>query len=98
MASLTRSVRVDGNQLKVADQSFAAHNTSFSELVRELVAYVARTGDVPSFSASADSSELPASLVEFERMVDELPATDVYATKSDDELVTDALMERYGYV
>lgn len=95
----TRSVRVNADALRLAERTFAEKNTTFSQLVRDVVAYVASTGSLPDLSA-APAAAPSRRLLEFERWADQVTsaaaASPSYASAPARELLADALEERCG--
>lgn len=101
MGTRLANARIDEAVLGRANSVFQRNRTTLSEVIRNVVTYVARTGTIPECGCSPVRSRAGAEerFQMFRDYVASLPqpGRDELAGKSDRDILGDARMARYGY-
>lgn len=94
------SARVDADRKAMAERVLKEHGRTYSELIRDLTDYLAETGELPEFERHTirliDEAARRKRIAELEAFANR-PMPPILDTRSDDELLDEALMERFGY-
>lgn len=94
-----RSVRFNDGSLALAESVFSAHHTSLSQYLREVVDYVGRSGELISIPPTVphDDNLMMEKMLSFESMAAQLTRVSDWPQASDDDLLADELVTRFGY-
>ncbi|MEE1296793.1 MAG: type II toxin-antitoxin system RelB/DinJ family antitoxin [Bifidobacterium sp.] len=99
MSMVMVTARVDSDRKAAAERVLRDNGRTYSEIIRDLTDYLADTGELPEFEKhtlrlidEAEKKKRKAELLAFANR----PMPPILDHRSDEELLDEALMERFG--
>lgn len=97
MAMVT--ARVDGDRKREAEHVLRQYGRTYSDVIRDLTDYLVETGELPEFEKQTlqllDNERKRRRIAQFEAFANRAMPP-VLDARSDDELLSAAMQERYG--
>ena len=97
MSTVIVNGRVDSDTMSQATRVLEAFGTSASQVIRNLMEFIAKTGCVPEYASSQPVASRTAGVQELTRFLETRPMPGWVEGVSDEEILSQERMTRYGY-
>ena len=96
MATAIANGRVDQAMLAQASYILGLQGLTVSQAIRELINYIALTGEVPRYAEESSKRDRVQSMIELTEFLESLPMPGREPGMSDEELLGEERMARFG--